>query len=103
NPAGCDTATVTFYIECKVFLIFNGFSPNGDNINETFTIDGIENFPNNQIQIFNRWGNMVFEQAGYKGQWNGTWNNKDLPDGTYFYFLDNGEGKQYSGFLEIRR
>jgi len=103
NPSGCDTATVTFYIECKAFLIFNGFSPNGDNVNETFTIEGIEDFPNNTVQIFNRWGNMVFEQSGYKGQWNGTWNNKDLPDGTYFYLLDDGEGKQYSGFLQIRR
>lgn len=103
NPAGCDTATVTFYIECKALLIFNGFSPNGDAVNETFTIDGIEDFPNNTVQIFNRWGNMVFEQNGYKGQWNGTWNNKDLPDGTYFYLVDDGEGKQYSGFLEIRR
>ena len=46
---------------------------------------------------------MVFEQQGYKGQWNGTWRDKDLPDGTYFYLLDDGEGKQYSGFLEIRR
>jgi len=103
NPSGCDTATVTFYIECKSFLIFNGFSPNADGINETFTIDGIEDFPNNNVQVFNRWGNMVFEQQGYKGQWNGTWRDKDLPDGTYFYLLDDGEGKQYSGFLEIRR
>ncbi len=103
NPTGCDTATVTFYIACKALLIFNGFSPNGDGINETFTIDGIEDFPNNKVQIFNRWGNMVFEQNGYKGQWDGTWNNKDLPNGTYFYLLNDGEGKNYSGFLEIRR
>lgn len=103
NPAGCDTATVTLYIECKVFIIYTGFSPNGDGINDTFTIEGIENFPNNELKIFNRWGNSVFEQKGYKGQWNGTWNNKLLPDGTYFYLLDDGEGKDYSGFLMIRR
>ncbi len=103
NPAGCDTATVTLYIECKDFIIFNGFSPNGDGVNETFTIEGIEEFPNNELQIFNRWGNVVFEQKGYKGQWNGTWNNQLLPDGTYFYLLDDGEGKQYSGFLQIQR
>ena len=103
NPAGCDTATVTIYIECNSFLIFNGFSPNGDGINETFTIEGIENFPNNEVQIFNRWGNSVFEQKGYKGQWGGTWNNQLLPDGTYFYLFDDGEGRNYSGFLEIRR
>ncbi len=103
NPAGCDTATVTLYIDCKAFIIFNGFSPNGDGVNETFTIEGIEEFPNNELKIFNRWGNIVFEQKGYKGQWSGTWNNQLLPDGTYFYILDDGEGTQYSGFLQIQR
>ena len=103
NPAGCDTARVTLHIECRQFLIFNGFSPNGDGINDTFTIDGIEDFPNNEVQIFNRWGNMVYEQKGYKGQWGGTWNNQDLPDGTYFYLLDTGEGSKFSGSLTIRR
>ena len=103
NPAGCDTATVRLYITCKSLIIFNGFSPNQDGINETFTIKGIEDFPNNEVKIFNRWGNSVYTQKGYKGQWNGTWENKELPDGTYFYLLDDGEGKQYSGFLEIRR
>ncbi|MEM6320354.1 MAG: gliding motility-associated C-terminal domain-containing protein [Bacteroidota bacterium] len=103
NPSGCDTARVDLYIKCKELVIFNGFSPNGDGVNETFTIDGIEDFPNNQLQIFNRWGNQVFEQQGYKGQWNGTWKDRLLPDGTYFYLLDDGEGTTYSGFLEIRR
>jgi len=103
NPAGCDTAMVTLYIECKAFIIYTGFSPNGDGINDTFTIEGIEDFPNNEVQIFNRWGNLVFEQKGYKGQWDGTWNGQLLPDGTYFYLLDDGEGRQYSGFLQIQR
>ena len=103
NPAGCDTATVSLFIECKAFVIYDGFSPNGDGINDTFTIEGIEDFPNNELKIFNRWGNIVFEQKGYKGQWDGTWNNQLLPDGTYFYLLDDGAGTQYSGFLQIRR
>lgn len=103
NPRGCDTARVDIAIICKVFIIFNGFSPNDDGVNETFTIEGIEDFPNNRVQIFNRWGNMVFEQQGYKGQWDGTWNNQKLPDGTYFYLLNDGAGKNYSGFLQIQR
>lgn len=103
NPSGCDTAKVELYIECKVFLIHTGFSPNDDGINETFTIDGVEDYPNNTVQIFNRWGNKVFQQKGYKGQWNGTWNNKKLPDGTYFYLFDDGEGTLHSGSLEIKR
>jgi len=103
NPSGCDTARVDITIICKVFQIFDGFSPNDDGINDTFTIDGIEDFPNNELQIFNRWGNMVFKQKGYKGQWGGTWNNQKLPDGTYFYLLNDGAGKRYSGFLQIQR
>ncbi|MEM1119657.1 MAG: gliding motility-associated C-terminal domain-containing protein [Bacteroidota bacterium] len=103
NPSGCDTARVDIAIICQNFTIFNGFSPNDDGINDTFTIDGIENFPNNRVQIFNRWGNLVYDQQGYKGQWDGTWNNQDLPSGTYFYLLDDGEGTHYSGFLQIYR
>ncbi len=103
NIRGCDTAIVQIYIECKEFKIYNGFSPNGDGVNETFFIEGIEEFPNNQLKIVDRWGNRVYEQAGYKGQWDGTWNGKKLPDGTYFYFLDDGAGKTYSGFLQIHR
>ena len=103
NIRGCDTALVQIFIECKVFKIYNGFSPNGDNVNETFFIEGIEAFPNNELKILDRWGNRVYEQTGYKGQWDGTWNGKKLPDGTYFYILNDGVGKIYSGFLQINR
>lgn len=103
NPAGCDTAIVELYIECKIFRIYNGISPNGDGINDTFTIEGIEHFPDNTLRVINRWGNVVYEQQGYKGQWDGTWNNQDLPDGTYFYLFDNGKGQLFSGTLLIKR
>jgi len=104
----CDTATVTVFIDCtseRNFTIYNALSPNGDGINDVFQIDGIEDFPDNTVQIFNRWGNMVYEMAGYKNEWNGNWgrDNSLLSDGTYFYLFDTGEGEQYSGFLEIRR
>ena len=48
---------------------------------------------------------MVYEMAGYKNEWNGNWGKRNalLPDGTYFYLFDTGEGNLYSGFLEIRR
>ena len=104
----CDTATVTIFVDCtsdRDFTIYNALSPNGDGINEVFQIDGIEDYPNNTVQVFNRWGNMVYEMAGYKNEWNGNWgrDNSLLPDGTYFYLFDTGEGEQLSGFLEIRR
>ena len=104
----CDTATVTVFVDCtsdRNFVIYNALSPNGDGVNDVFQIDGIEEYPNNTVQIFNRWGNMVYEMAGYKNEWNGNWgrDNALLPDGTYFYLFDTGDGNLYSGFLEIRR
>ncbi len=103
----CDTAKVMVTVQCtseKPFTIYTGLSPNGDGINDVFLIEGIENFPNNSLQIFNRWGNQVYIMDGYKNEWDGTWREGQLlPDGTYFYLLDDGEGQQYSGWLEIRR
>jgi len=106
NDVGCDTATVAVFVTCpdpraRRMTIYTGFSPNGDGVNDYFKIEGIAQFPNNEISIFNRWGTKVFNQRGYKNAWDGTWNNKILPDGTYFYILKDGEGKKYSGYVQI--
>ena len=54
--------------------------------------------------IFNRWGNEVYAKGGYNNDWDGTWQgDKELPAGTYFYILDDGEGEKYSGYLQINR
>ncbi|MEQ9383492.1 MAG: gliding motility-associated C-terminal domain-containing protein, partial [Imperialibacter sp.] len=93
------------------FVIPKGFSPNGDGINDAFVIKGIESYPNNKVQIFNRWGNAIFEIQGYNNQ-NKVWNSESniglilgsnkVPDGTYFYLIDLGDGsKPYSGFVVI--
>ncbi len=104
NETGCDTATVYIYVTCATAMKFyNGFSPNGDGLNDLFTIEGINQYPNNELAIFNRWGTEVFRMNGYKNAWDGTWNNQQLPDGTYFYVLKDGEGKKYKGFLQISR
>jgi len=94
--------------------IYTSFSPNGDGINDTWFIDGIEAFPDNKVSIFNRWGNLVFEASGYDNHttvWKGTANtgmligkDNELPDGTYFYNLDWGKGKKPStGYVVIKR
>ncbi len=105
NPNGCDTATVYIYIECEGLVIFNGFSPNGDDINSTFFIDGIEDYPNNELCIYNRWGNEVYRTTGYNNEWDGRWNGYDLPDGTYFYYLklNDEENREFKGYLQIFR
>ena len=75
------------------FIIPEGFSPNGDGINDLFVIRGIQNYPENTILIFNRWGNKVFEASHYVNTWDGRSTSglnaggNELPGGTYFYLL----------------
>ena len=85
-------------------IIPNAFSPDGDGINDTWTIRGDlnQNYPNNKIYIFNRWGVSVFESKGYQNNWNGSNNSNssgnrssNLPVGTYFYVLDLKIGRAH--------
>ena len=106
NTVGCDTAWVLIDVQCEVsdsLCIFNGFSPNGDGVNDTWVIKGIENYPDNHVEVYNRWGNIVFEMDGYRGTWDGSWSNVILPIGTYFYVVDIGDEEIYRGFLQINR
>lgn len=99
------------------FEIFNGITPNGDGSNDYFRILGIENYPDNQLKIYNRWGVLVYESENY-GQSNNLFfgisggratfqKDKQLPSGTYFYiltFTGTNPGKDsYSGYLYINR
>lgn len=74
-------------------------SPNGDSLNDSLVFESLENFTNNTLQIFNRWGNIVYEIENYKNDWGGISNgrltinkSKKLPVGTYFYILKFGNG-----------
>ncbi len=103
NTFGCDTTYVTVLVICKDLTVFTGFSPNGDGVNDTFFIEGILNYPDSELSVFNRWGNEVFFAKGYLNDWDGSWSGKMLPDGTYFYVLEDGEGNSYSGYVQIHR
>ncbi len=117
NASGCDSTTVTIYIPCDTssseLVIHNGFSPNNDGVNDVFMIQGLRNIPNNSLCVFNRWGNQVYRKDAYgyneSGQydegtlWDGSWTGQVLPDGTYFYLLDDGNGNKYSGYVQIHR
>ena len=94
-------------------VIYGGFSPNDDNTNETWEIAGIENYPNNTVQIYNRWGNLLFEVQGYNNR-DKAWGSdssvglilgsKNVPDGTYFYLIDLGDGSPIrKGFITVHR
>ena len=105
NSAGCDTANVIINVECPVseLTFFDGFSPNGDNVNDFFVIEGIQGYPNSELLIFNRWGEQVLKVANYQNDWFGQWEGVTLPDGVYFYYLDDGEGNEYSGDVMLNR
>ncbi|MBP6185203.1 MAG: gliding motility-associated C-terminal domain-containing protein [Saprospiraceae bacterium] len=105
NAVGVDTARVFITVNCRKITIYTGLSPNGDLVNDVFIIDGIDEFPENEVIIFNRWGNQVFYMKGYSNDkaWDGRWEGKDLPDGTYFYLVRDGEGETYSGYVQIHR
>uniref|UniRef100_UPI00261B2C9B DUF7507 domain-containing protein n=1 Tax=uncultured Winogradskyella sp. TaxID=395353 RepID=UPI00261B2C9B len=91
--------------------IYNEFSPDGDGINETFVIDCIERFPDNKLEVYNRWGNIVYSKNGYLNDWTGISNGRavinqsdELPVGTYYYVLDLGDGSDPRvGWLYINR
>jgi gliding motility-associated-like protein len=86
-----------------------GFSPNGDGINDGWTIENIEAYPNNVVRIFNRSGKLVFEQRGYQNNWNGESNQLSgnssgykLPVGPYLFMIDLGDGNGFiKGWLYI--
>jgi gliding motility-associated-like protein/uncharacterized repeat protein (TIGR01451 family) len=86
--------------EPRDFFIPEGFSPNGDGTNDLFVIRGILYYPDNNIIIFNRWGNKVFEASPYQNSWDGkttmglSMGGDELPVGTYFYLLDLDDGSE---------
>ena len=92
-------------VRCTDLKVYTGFSTNADGNNDRFMILGIEQFPNNRVLVYNRWGNRVFEREGYTNDkgWDGTWEGQDLPDGTYFYRVEDGEGRVLNGYVQLHR
>ncbi|MBI2967563.1 MAG: tandem-95 repeat protein [Bacteroidetes bacterium] len=113
TPSLCDTAKVNItvtYTPPYVFFIPEGFSPNGDGENDYFEILGIDKYPGNNIMIFNRWGNLIFEKDGYNNEWDGTYQGgfisfgSKLPAGTYFYVLKlDKDSKPVKGYVYLNR
>ena len=109
-PDNCSEATVRLNIsgnstteEC---FVPNIITPNGDGKNELFKVPCVDNdFLNNRLKIFNRWGDEVYQAAPYKNDWGGTFKGQPLPAGTYFYllWLTESEVDCLSGYFTITR
>ena len=113
NNCVSERATVSIEVnKCSTidFFIPEGFSPNGDGINDVFFIRGLDVYPSNSITIFNRWGDKVFEANPYQNNWDGKAQNgvivggDELPIGIYFYVLDLGDSsKILKGTIYLNR
>lgn len=88
--------------EGDCLIVPTGFSPNGDNENDKWNIIGIEQFTKNQVQVFNRWGQTVFESNGTAVNWDGSYQNKQLPVADYYFVVDLGNGQVFNGTLTIK-
>jgi gliding motility-associated-like protein len=82
---GYDTVNIYVYPD---ITFPNGFSPNGDGVNEVWEIDFITRFPECTVEVFNRWGEPLFYSKGYTTPWDGRYNDKPLPVGTYYYIIN---------------
>ncbi|MEM8527410.1 MAG: gliding motility-associated C-terminal domain-containing protein [Bacteroidota bacterium] len=111
-PDLCSSATVTVEIEPKEprdFDLPNVITANGDGQNDFLEFDvllGGNNFPDNQISIFNRWGDVVYEAKPYNNDWGGIGlDGRELPQGTYYYILrlDVAEGLIIRGDITIMK
>lgn len=110
SPDGCtDRATVEVVVtpasEAE-FIIPNAFTPNGDGKNDVWNISFLQQFPNNDVVVLNRWGDEVFYADSYLSEFDGTFKGKNLPKGTYYYVLRvdvNGSDRIFKGSLTIVR
>lgn len=113
DSLGCkatDTINVSIGLSGDCLFIPQLVTPNGDNKNDAWVISGIGAFPDAEVYIFNRWGNIVFQASPYSNDWNGQVNKGldvgkgKLPSATYFYVikLNNGKDKDIKGYLELQ-
>jgi gliding motility-associated-like protein len=102
----CESARV----EVKIMIgssslsIPNIFTPNNDGINDLWVIKGIEDYPHALVQVFNRYGQKVFESRGYSSPFDGKIGGAELPTGVYYYIINlNSNCSLLSGSLTILR
>lgn len=87
----------------------NLFSPNNDGRSDVFRIDGIEDYPNFKLTIFDRWGGKIYNYSNNGNTnptwWDGTNNGDPVIEGVYFYILDYNDGitKSKTGFIQLVR
>ncbi|MFZ4058130.1 MAG: gliding motility-associated C-terminal domain-containing protein [Ferruginibacter sp.] len=89
---GCRASDTVRVIVLKDLVVPNAFSPNGDGINEKWIIKYIDRYPEARVEVYNRYGQLLFRSIGYTTPWDGNYNGKPVPVGTYFWIINPGKG-----------
>ncbi|MBI3510982.1 MAG: gliding motility-associated C-terminal domain-containing protein [Bacteroidetes bacterium] len=107
DNSGCsDTTCWSVEVKPHDIEVPNVFTPNGDNTNDLLVFKNLEYFPNSMLQIYNRWGELVYENGNYLNDWNGKkkGNGGECVDGTYYYILSGPNIKTpLTGFVQLIR
>lgn len=97
-----DFATVRMNILLAELLIPNAVTPNGDGKNDFFVIQGLENYDNGDLTIFNRWGNEIYQSRSYQQNWDAA----GVSEGTYYYrlvLIKDGIETIHKGWVLVKR
>ncbi len=97
------TDTVTIRI-LKIPIIPNTFTPNSDGVNDVWNIQNLDRYPDCIMDIYNRYGILMFHSIGYGTAWDGRYKGEEVPVGTYYYVLNLRDGtKNYGGYVTVIR
>jgi gliding motility-associated-like protein len=104
NPSVNSNAITVAVIVPEKIVVPNTFTPNGDGYNDTWFIPGLLSYTKCVVNIYNRYGAMMYRSVGYQQPWDGTSNGKSVPTGAYYYVIDtkSSSGK-FSGEVTVLR
>jgi len=105
DAAGCamSVAVDVDVLNMGCLDIPTAISPNGDGANDSWIITGIFEYPDAEVQVFNKWGGLVFSAVGYQNNWGGTYNEEPLPAAVYYFIVKISEQEVHTGSLTIIR
>ena len=85
------------------FAIPGGLSPNGDGNNDSWDIQGLIDYPDASVTVFDRWGQKVYSGTSQDPAWDGTTNGRECPTADYYYVIDLGNGQTYNGVVTLKK